>query len=205
MLCWYEPVVTVYCALGRFIAPFTHETCPASAPWMCLRALGVNGLPLVTDGSGRKDLQAAEVRRLEGKGLKITENTLKKIEVVIVLQDEGIIYCPIPKVNCFGPQSKRWTNEWRLESMRHAVLAMTRWWRPTTAYVAILSIAVQLTFSLICSCYTYVRVLSCIISAMQKSVLGRGQATYIADYSSRLQRPVNRHHHGFSEEQISSL
>ncbi|MEP4214419.1 MAG: hypothetical protein ABJL35_03580 [Parasphingorhabdus sp.] len=44
-------------------------------------------------------MTAATTRTMEEESLKINHATVKKINVVIVLQNEGIVYCPIPKVN----------------------------------------------------------------------------------------------------------
>lgn len=76
-----------------------------------IRAIGTTGVALVMDASEGKYLQAATTRKMEEESLNINQSTLKKLQGVIVLQDEGIIYCPIPKVNCFGPQSKSWTHD----------------------------------------------------------------------------------------------
>lgn len=47
-----------------------------------------------------EDSQAVTTRRREEEtaSLDVTQDTLKKLQGVIVLQDEGIVYCPIPKV-----------------------------------------------------------------------------------------------------------
>lgn len=49
------------------------------------------------DGSG-EDLPAVKGQQRGEEGLSITEDTLRELQGVIVLQNEGIVYCPIPKV-----------------------------------------------------------------------------------------------------------
>lgn len=74
---------------------------------MFLHALDTTGFPIATDGSGGNGSQAVTTRKMEEERLNITRDTLKKIKVVIVLQDEGIVYCPIPKVNDRGVSERR--------------------------------------------------------------------------------------------------
>ena len=104
--------------------------------WSYLRwppVLDTDGLLLATDGAG-EDMKAATTRR-EEESLKIDQYTLQKISVVIVLQEEGIIYCPIPKVN--GQRCPSILDR-RLHVRERAVLGFTHSWRPTVC-VAILA------------------------------------------------------------------
>lgn len=62
---------------------FTVENPVIVAPWMLLE--------YSQEVTTRR---RAEETRSQG----VTQATLKKLQGVIVLQDEGIVYCPIPKV-----------------------------------------------------------------------------------------------------------
>ena len=52
----------------------------------------------MTDGSGRDGSQEVTIRRMEEGSLDITRDTLKRMPEIIIMKDEGIVYCPIPKV-----------------------------------------------------------------------------------------------------------
>lgn len=61
---------------------------------------------LVTDGSGENPLTVTVSRRAT-ESFDIPEETWKELEDLVVLQDEGIIYCPIPKVNPWVDNCRR--------------------------------------------------------------------------------------------------
>ena len=55
--------------------------------------------PLVMDDAGSEDARSVTPRRRGGECPTITEDTLGKIQNVVILEKEGIVYCPIPKVS----------------------------------------------------------------------------------------------------------
>lgn len=66
--------------------------------------------PLVMDAAGTEKAWSAArsvtPRRRGAESLVITDDTLNNIQNVVVLEKEGVVYCPIPKVNGYGYPSK---------------------------------------------------------------------------------------------------
>lgn len=64
----------------------------------------------MTDGSGEDTLTVTVQRRAAGS-LEIPKDVLHELKDLVVLQDEGIIYCPIPKVKLWVDSCRRGTND----------------------------------------------------------------------------------------------
>ena len=65
---------------------------------------------MMMDTTGSEDAQQHPTfRKGREESLAVTEDTLEKLQNVVVLEREGVVYCPVPKVKVNGRQLKRGT------------------------------------------------------------------------------------------------
>lgn len=109
----------------------THDVSHFDPVDMCCRSLDAARALVVADGSGEDSEAAAMMtrRRAEENLEIISQEDLNNLDMVIVLQDEGIVFCPIPKVNGNGipARAERMTAD-RASETCDAVAMPIRWW-----------------------------------------------------------------------------